>query len=171
MESFESDRIIYRDITLDDTEKVLKWRNCDEVRNNFFYQVIITEQEHIEYYKTRIAVGETRQFVMIDKASEMEFGCVYLSHIDLNAGTAEEGIFIGEDTFRGSGYGTEAYRWLKEFGFKELGLNSICLRIRKENIASKKSAQNAGFIIDQKLVDKYYEDGGTEDLIFLSDHK
>ena len=168
MEMYESERIAYRSITLDDTQKVLRWRNCDEVRKNFFYQSVITPKEHEEYYNTRVRSGEVRQFVMKDKETDTEFGCVYFSHVNIEKKTAEGGLFIGDSLYRGKGYGTEAYKWLKEFGFFYLGITTIYLRIRKENLVSVNSASKAGFKIDQKLTDEYYVNGGAEDLVFLS---
>ena len=167
MAVFETSRIEYRLMTLNDTETVLRWRNSDFVRKQFLYQKEITPREHLEYYEKRIVSGETVQFIMTDKKSKRELGCIYLSRIDKNECTGEGGIFIGEQDFIGLGYGTEGYEGIKKYGFSILGLTWIKVRIRRTNIPSIRGCQKVGFEINENLLREYKQSGGKEDIVFL----
>ena len=46
---------------------------------------------------------------------------------------AEYGIFIGEDTAVGKGFGSEAARLAVDYGFEELGLHKIFVRAFADN--------------------------------------
>lgn len=168
MIAFESSNIKYREMTLDDTASVLKWRNSEAVKKVFFYQKTITEEEHTQYYKDRILTGKTQQFIMIDKASGTEFGCVYLSGIDYNKCTAESGIFIGEERFKGKKYGTEAIKAIANYGFNKLKLNRIDIRIKATNDSSIESHKKVGYIENRDLINEYEYNGDLEDVIFMS---
>ena len=165
---FESENIKYREMTLDDTEKVLSWRNSDEVRSHFFYQKIITKTEHENYYNSKIVPGKTKQFVMMDKCSGKEFGCVMLSNIDLDKNTAESGIFIGNADFYGKGYGTEAIKSVVEYGFTKYRFSRIDIRVRRSNICSYKAHRKAGFIENQEIMTLYEFDGNQNEVVFMS---
>lgn len=74
-----------------------------------------------------------------------EVGSVYLRDIDREAGTAEYGVFIGEEDALGRGYGTKAAKLMLAYGFEKLGLNKIFLRFLEDNTGAKKSYEKAGF--------------------------
>lgn len=74
-----------------------------------------------------------------------EIGSVYLRDIDREAGTAEYGVFIGEEKALGKGYGTEAAKLMLAYGFEKLGLQKIYLRLLEDNAGARKSYEKAGF--------------------------
>lgn len=58
----------------------------------------------------------------------------------------EYGIFIGEESARGKGLGTETARLFTDFGFAGLHLHRISLRVLAENAAARRSYEKAGFV-------------------------
>lgn len=74
-----------------------------------------------------------------------EIGSVYLRDIDRTAGTAEYGVFIGEEDALGRGYGTAAAKLMLAYGFEKLELKKIFLRFVEGNAGAWKSYEKAGF--------------------------
>ena len=61
----------------------------------------------------------------------------------------EAGLFImiGEDDFRGKGYGKESLQYLINYAFKTLNLNKLTAEVNKKNIASIQLNKSLGFEI------------------------
>ena len=108
MREFESEHILYREMTVDDTDNVLTWRNSEAVRSQFFYQDIITREDHLNYIDNKIKTGKSLQFILKDKETGEEFGCCYFSNIE--GKIAEIGIFFGVTNLKGKGYGKETIK-------------------------------------------------------------
>ena len=133
-----------RQMTVEDTEKIVAWRNKEFVRRNFIYQELFTKEGHLTWIREQVETGHVVQFV-ICLSDGRQIGSVYLRDIDREAGTAEYGIFIGEEDALGRGYGTEAAKQALSYGFTELKLRKIFLRFLADNIGAEKSYENAGF--------------------------
>lgn len=133
-----------RPMTVDDTERIVAWRNKDFVRRNFIYQELFTAEGHLSWIRDQVEPGHVVQFI-ICLSDGREIGSVYFRDIDRTAKTAEYGIFIGEEDALGCGYGTAAAALAVDYGFAQLGLDKIFLRFLADNIGARKSYERAGF--------------------------
>ena len=139
------DRLIHlRPMTVEDTEKIVEWRNKDFVRKNFIYQELFTKEGHLKWIKDQVDTGRVVQFI-ICLSDNSEIGSVYFRDIDREAGCAEYGIFIGEEDAIGCGYGTETAKKALAYAFTTLGLERVFLRFLADNIGARKSYSHAGF--------------------------
>lgn len=136
--------VCLRPMTIDDTSKIVAWRNRDFVRKNFIYQDPFTVEGHLHWIRTQVEPGYVVQFI-ICLSDGKEVGSVYFRDIDRGVGTAEYGIFIGEEDAIGCGYGTAAAKEALKYAFEELNLRKIFLRFLADNIGAKRSYENAGF--------------------------
>lgn len=127
-----------------DTEKIVNWRNQDWVCRNFIYQEPFTVEGHMHWIRTQVETGHVIQFI-ICLTDGRDIGSVYLRDIDREQGTAEYGIFIGEEDALGCGYGTAAAKEALVYAFTKLSLNKIYLRFLADNIGAGKSYERAGF--------------------------
>ena len=93
--------VYLRPITMDDTERIVGWRNSDRVRKNFIFQKPFTVQGHIEWMETKVASGEVVQFILCETEGDRPVGSVYFRDIDRENNRAEYGIFIGEEDAAG----------------------------------------------------------------------
>ena len=150
-----------RPIDIDDTEYIVCWRNNPRVRERFLYREVFTPEGHIQWMNTKVASGEVEQFMVFE--GERPIGSVYFRDIDKIAGTAEYGVFIGEDDACGHGYGNIIASWAVKYAKENMGLSSIILRVLSGNTAAIRSYQNAGY--KEYEVQKDYLDG--QDLIFM----
>lgn len=133
-----------RPMTADDTAKIVAWRNREFVRKNFIYQELFTEEGQLAWIRDQVDTGHVAQFV-ICLSDGREIGSVYFREIDRESGTAEYGIFIGEEDALGCGYGTQTAKAALDYAFTKLRLDKIFLRFLADNIGAAKSYRNAGF--------------------------
>lgn len=163
------DKISIRKITLEDTDNIIKWRNSPSVKKNFCLQEDLTKEIHINWFHNKILTKEVEQFIIIEKSSNMPVGSTYLRDIDYKNSKAEFGIFIGEESARGKGFGTTATKLLVEYGFNKLGLHKIFLRVFTNNTSAIKAYEKAGFEYEGTAKDDIcLPDGTYQDITFMS---
>lgn len=161
-----------RKITIDDTDNIIKWRNNPEVKKNFCIQYDFTREIHLNWYKNKIETGEVVQFIIIDRTTNTDVGSTYLRDIDMKNKKAEFGIFIGENSARNKGIGTDSAKLILKYGFEELKLNKIFLRVFSNNLAGIKAYEKAGFKYEGTAKqDVMLPNGEYQDIIFMAELK
>ena len=133
-------------MTIEDTEKIVTWRNRDFVRKNFIYQEPFTAEGHLSWIREQVETGRVVQFI-ICLSDGREIGSVYFRDIDREHAEVEYGIFIGEETALGCGYGTETAKQALAYAFTQLKLHKVFLRFLSDNISAMKSYEHAGFLL------------------------
>lgn len=146
----QTKQVYLRPIKITDTDRIVAWRNQDFVRKNFIHQELFTKEGHLSWIRTQVEPGNVVQFI-ICLQSDREIGSVYFRDIDRESGTAEYGIFIGEEDAMGCGYGTAAAKEALAYGFTKLHLHKIFLRFLADNIVAQKSYENAGFRMSNRV--------------------
>ena len=151
-----------------DTDLIVKWRNTPSVVQNFIFRQPFTPEIHRSWLATKVATGQVVQYIIIDKADDKPVGSVYYRDIDGYNRSAEYGIFIGEESARGKGLGTETAKLFTNFGFAELQLHRISLRVLAENTAARRSYEKAGFVQEGIFRDMELLDGQYRDVVFMA---
>lgn len=164
----DHENIELRSITADDTEDIIRWRNKESVRKNFLDQRLFTVEGHTNWLNTMVKTGKVEQFIIWDKEENKPVGSVFLRDIDHENKKAEYGIFIGEDSARGKGIGTKAAKAIVQYGFNELHLHKIFLRVLADNVRAVKSYKKAGFIQEAYLKDELILNGEYRDIILMA---
>lgn len=164
---FISNVLCYRLMTKDDAEAVVRLRNAEHVRKNYIYQKQITVEEHNNYFNTKIETGIVVQYIMKEKNEDKAIGCTFLKDIDLAGNTAEFGVFIGDETALGKGYGRDAVNQMKRLAFEVIGLNKLTLRVLGYNTIALRTYKNAGFIEVERIVDESELDKPKREIIIM----
>ena len=159
-----SEKIYLRPITEADTEMVLRWRNSDFIKERFIYRKDISPAEHQKWLDTKVKTGKVVQFIICVRESDMPIGSVYLQNIDPVHKNAEYGIFIGETSALGQGFGTDAAKLAVAYGFQELGLHKLYLRVISDNARAIASYKRAGFVVECEMRDEIFVDGRFRDV-------
>lgn len=160
------ERVYLSPINLEDVEVYTKWINDYEVAkgigqfNNIFN--IEIEKEFLNK-----SIKERYNFAMILKDEDRLIGNISLSAVDFINKTAELGIFIGEESDRNKGYGTEAIKLILDYGFNYLNLNNIMLIVYSYNEKAKKSYEKIGFEVFGVWKDSKYFNGKYYDEIYM----
>lgn len=162
------EKIRLRLMNADDTERIVRWRNNTRVRNNFIYQKPFTKEGHENWVRTMVDTGKVVQFIIEDLTDGQPVGSVYFRDIDKEHAKAEYGIFIGEDSAVGKGFGSEAARLAVAYGFEQLGLHKIFLRAFADNAGAIRSYEKAGFVKEGYFKDDVCIDGRFKDLVFMA---
>lgn len=95
------------------------------------------------YYREKVCSDTRRVFAVCvdgDVAGE-----VMLKHIDPQKGCATLSIHFADDSYKNRGYGTAAERYMVEYGFRELGLHTICADCVHRNARSQRVLEKVGF--------------------------
>ena len=132
-------------ISVEDADQYCEWINDAKV-NKFMvfssHQIGIVKERTI--LEDMIKRG-SQIFGIIDKEKDELIGNCSLFDIDHLNRKAEFGIFIGNKTYWGNGYGTEATMLILDYGFNILNLNSIMLRVYSYNKRGISSYKKSGF--------------------------
>lgn len=161
-------KIYLREINKDDTDNIIKWRNCNEVRKFFIDQQLLTEDIHNGWLKSNVETRRAIQFIIVLKEEDLPIGSVFLKDIDLKNNKAEFGIFIGEEFGRGKGYGREALKIIVDYGFKVMKLNKIFLRALEENKAAIKCYQSVNFVCEGIFKEDVKSENQYKNIIFMA---
>lgn len=92
-------------------------------------------------------------------------GLAQLVNIDTIHRHAELGVSIGDADLRRQGLGKLAVEALMVFGFDDLNLRRIHLRVTADNAAAIALYQSVGFVEEGRLRGHYYRDGHYIDVL------
>lgn len=159
--------VFLRPIELEDAEKIVQWRNSEQVKQFFIYQNNLTVDNQKEWINTKVASGEVIQFIIMEKETQKGIGTVYLRDVDRCMNKAEYGIFIGEESARGNGYGTQVAKLMIKYAFEELNLHRLYLRVFQENERAIKSYLNAGFEIEGVFKDDVFIRNNYRNIVWM----
>ena len=93
--------------------------------------------------------------------------CAFMGITDIHR-SAEVGIFLGEKEYWSQGYGTEAMRLMLKFGFEDLNLHRIWLRVLESNHRARKSYLKSGFLEEGRFRKAEFRHGFYNDIILMS---
>lgn len=159
--------IYLREMTYDDTEDIVRWRNSEGVRKNFIYQGLFTKESHENWIKTMVETGKVVQMMICETATNRSVGSVYVRDIDKTHNKGEYGIFIGEEMARGKGYGTATAELMIKYCFEELALHRLFLRVYADNNQAIRSYEKGGFVKEAYLRDDVFVDGRYRDIVLM----
>jgi len=143
----EGERVSLRLATEADTDRLVAWRNSPHIMKTFLRQEPLTRETHERWRASQIETGRAVQFIIERNEDGLPLGSQYYMHIDREKKSAEFGIYIGEETALGCGYGREAAALALDYAFRELGLDEILLRVREENRRAVTMYEKLGFHI------------------------
>jgi RimJ/RimL family protein N-acetyltransferase len=106
--------------------------------------------------------GQRAEFVAEDSATRERLGRVGLDLTAVAAGTAEIGYWV-DARARNRGVATDAVRAVCRWAFTTLGLELIEWRCEVGNVASRRVAEKAGFLIEATLRKRLVHRGARVD--------
>ena len=160
------ERVYISPMNVEDAEIYAKWLNNQNIT------------QYLSVHNCMITVSNEREYV--EKFCNQEFhmcivkiendeliGNIALEQIDYKNGSAELGIFIGEESNLSKGYGSEAIKLLTNYAFKELRLHSIYLTVLSNNERAIKAYEKCGFKECGRKHESIYRDGKYIDTIYM----
>ncbi len=154
-----------------DAETFARW----EVDSEYMRQ--LDSGPHLPHRAKKIQEGiekeqqedpHTLAFAVRTLADDALIGFVAFDGINWQHGDTFVAIGIGDPTYRGKGYGTDALRVMLRYGFRELNLWRVQLNTFSYNERAIKSYEKTGFVLEGRQRGMLLRDGRRWDLIYMS---
>lgn len=162
----EGEHVYISPMNPEDTEIFTKWLNDPNITNYLsVHNGLVSlkgENEYIEEFSKR-----EFHLSIIKKENDILIGNIALEQLDYKNGSAELGIFIGDEENLGKGYGSEAIKLLTNYGFQELRLHTIYLTVLDNNPRAKKAYEKCGFVECGRRHEALFRNGKYIDLIYM----
>ena len=136
-------RIYLSPINADDVEIYTKWLNDPAVSINLGSYSKLISLHNERSFLEKLAL-EGHNYAIVTDGGVL-LGNIGLFDIDGISRTATVGLFIGEASERGKGYGAEALRLIVAYGFKTLNLQNIMLNVNAANEQALACYKKVGF--------------------------
>ncbi len=160
-------RIRLSPIRSGDSETLFRWINDrDLVLFNAGFRPVHAAQ-HAAWMKAAAARPDAAIFAIRLKRGDRLIGVCQLHSISAVHRNAELQIRIGDAASRGQGYGVEAVRLLVDFGFRDLNLHRIWLRVFGTNTRAIRTYLAAGFAREGVMRDAAFIDGRFVDVVVM----
>lgn len=105
----------------------------------------VTLEGETKWYDEWATSEKTAPFTVYAGQDLRPIGTASLFEVDHRNRTATFGIFIGDEEYRGRGYGTETTRLVLDYAFTMLGLHNVMLTVYDFNPAGMRAYEKAGF--------------------------
>ena len=149
-------------------EQFRQWRNRPELRRYFREYRELSKDMQERWFESRVLNDPDQvNFEIHDKETDKLIGHCGLYYINWIHRHAEFGIYIGDDSFRSGGYGSDTLRTLVRYGFDELNLNRIWCEVYGNNDALD-IYKHIGFVYEGTMRDSYYSEGQYWDAHILA---
>lgn len=148
-----------RAVCREDLPHYIEWFSDPEVTRHLLWYLPLNMDFETQWYERQLTDPTVLNFAIVLNDSSKHIGSIGLQKIDHKNQVAELGIAIGEKSEWGKGYCREAIKLLLAYGFEQLNLNRIFLRVFTENIAGKKCYEHCGFKLEGELRETEFNNG------------
>ncbi len=163
----EGKRLYLSPLNIEDAETYLKWL-CDRSVTEGTHGVhkVFNLEAEKEWIENEMKRGRYT-FGIVLKGNDKLIGNCSIMNPNFIDGTAELGIFIGEEQYRNNGYGNEALKLLIDYGFNILRLHNIDLHVFSFNKRAINCYKKIGFKEYGRRHECYFLDGKYHDKISM----
>ncbi|ADL52386.1 GNAT family N-acetyltransferase [Clostridium cellulovorans] len=163
------EKIRLRAYEKEDAELAHKYFTTPETRKNIDigipYPISLREEE--KWLETAVRDGECYTFAIETLEDSKYIGGCGINNIDRKNSVATVGISIGDEEYKGKGYGTDAMKTLVNFIFNEVNVNKVKLNVFSFNERAIKSYEKVGFKKEGVLRQEIYRFGKYYDVIVM----
>jgi RimJ/RimL family protein N-acetyltransferase len=145
--------------------RYVEWLNDWEVRR-FLAPTLphpLTMQDEEEWFNRQRGDQDSRIFAILTRAEGKLIGNCGLHNIDRINRHAIFGIFIGDKSYWGKGYGTDATRTLLRHAFEEAGLHRVELQVFSFNPRAMRVYEKVGFRLEGTRKQALFREGTWHD--------
>ena len=151
MKIIKTPRLIIKSLRVDDiSKKYIEWLNDEEVNKYLETRFQMQNYQSCLDFVNRIHKDEREELfgIFTNNNNNKHIGNFKLGAINKFHHTAEISFFIGNKSFWGAGYATEAVSHMIRYGFENLGLEKITAGCYESNKGSKNVLIKAGFEVE-----------------------
>jgi RimJ/RimL family protein N-acetyltransferase len=172
----QGERVRLRRIERNDLPRFVEWLNDPAVREHLALVYPLSLPEEEQWFEATLRLEPAGQPFAIDArtgtpgeepAEWLLIGSIGFHSIDWRNRSADVGIVIGRRDYQGKGYGTDALRTLCRWGFEQLNLNRIHLRVFEDNPGGIACYEKLGFRHEGRLRQDRYQAGRYLDTLIM----
>ena len=162
-------KIYLRPLEREDAQLFVPWINDAEVTRTLevFYRPLNLQAE-VEFIETIYKSEHDVVLGIAVKETEALIGGAGLHRMDFKNRRASFGIFIGEKSEWGKGYGTEVTALMTGYAFEILNMNRVWLHVYEYNERGLKAYERVGFKREGVLRQDRYHEGRYWDTITMA---
>ena len=159
-------RVVLRAIEHEDLPRYVQWLN-DPVVLEYFGQLLpLSLAREEQWYERMLQDASVRNFAI--EVEGRHVGGGGFGRIDGRNRSAEVGLFVGVPELWDQGLGHDALQALLRFGFEQMNLNRIYLRVIAGNEKAIHLYEKAGFCHEGCWRQAEYRHGRYHDLLWMS---
>lgn len=147
-------------MTRQDLERVLAWRNHEDVRRYMYTQHEICLEEHVRWFER--ASLESSRHLLVFEVDTVSLGFINIHQI-APGGVADWGFYAAPDAPKGTG--RQLGRAALRYAFIQAGLHKICGQAIVCNERSIKFHLSQGFQQEGILRDQYFDGRRHHDVV------
>lgn len=124
-------------------------------------------EDETEWFERQRTAKDQRVFAIVTLDKNQIIGNCGLHQMDWKNRRAVFGIFIGDKSYWGKGYGTDATRTILQYAFEQLGLNRVELWVYDFNLRAIRAYEKSGFRREGVRRQGLYRNGAFHDEIMM----
>jgi RimJ/RimL family protein N-acetyltransferase len=164
----EGKKVRIRAIEKKDIDEIMKWVNDPEVKSNLLMRYPVSQYQEERWIEAALATDNQRNKTFaLETKDGVYLGGIGLHQIDWENSNAEVGIVIGKKEYWNKGYGTDAMMAMLNFGFNQMNLHRIYLRVFEFNQRGIRSYEKCGFKREGILRQDRYRQGQYYNTIMM----
>jgi diamine N-acetyltransferase len=160
------ERIVLRAIERQDLPNYVEWFNDPVVLEYFGRYRPLSLAEEEQWYEQMLQDPKTCNFAV--ELEGRHVGGAGFTDIDGRNASAEVGLFIGLPELWDQGLGFDILQALLHFGFEQLNLNRIYLRVFSRNERAVHLYEKLGFKHEGRWRQAKFRNGRYQDLLWMS---
>ncbi|MBW8816493.1 MAG: UDP-4-amino-4,6-dideoxy-N-acetyl-beta-L-altrosamine N-acetyltransferase [Caulobacterales bacterium] len=157
--------ITLRDVTAEDSARLLAWRNMPEVSAWMYSDHLISPDEHARWFESALANPARRYWII--EMDGLPVGLANLADIDLVHRKCAWAYYLADPAVRGRGVGSFVEFWMIEHVFADLRLNKLWCEVLIGNEPVWKLHESYGFLREALFRAHVWKDGEPMDVVGL----
>ena len=166
----KGDKVYLRAIERSDVELAWRYMNNEDTFYNLSVAIPypMNFDNEMDWYESQRKTSGAYNFAICNAEDDLYIGGCGINKIDWNNRSCIIGIFVGDDRFKGKGYGTEAMKLLLRFIFNQISVDRVELRVFSFNERAIKSYLKNGFVEEGRLRRAIFRNGQFHDEVVMS---
>jgi UDP-4-amino-4,6-dideoxy-N-acetyl-beta-L-altrosamine N-acetyltransferase len=158
-------KVTLRDVTQEDSDRLLAWRNMPEVSAWMYSDHVITPAEHGRWFEVAMQAPSRRYWII--EMDGLPVGLANLADIDHAHRKCAWAYYLADPAVRGKGVGSFVEFWMIEHVFAGLGLNKLWCEVLIGNEPVWKLHESYGFVREALFRAHVWKHGQPTDVVGL----
>lgn len=162
----QGERIVLRAIEREDLPNYVQWLNDPTVLEHFGHFLPLSLAPEEQWYEAMLKDSNVRNFAIEFEGRHV--GGAGFNNIDGRNANAEVGLFVGLPELWDRGLGHDVLRTLLRFGFEQMNLHRIYLRVFAKNERAVHLYEKVGFQHEGRWREAEFRHGRYQDIMWMS---